>query len=87
MRRSTFSKSDILKVLREQIGGTSIKEVSRRHGISERTFYRWKARWGAVEVSEAEKVRMLVEENCRLRKLLAESKDSHSDPESGRRRT
>ena len=80
MRRSTFSESEILGALREQVEGRSIKEVSRRHGISVRTFYRWKARWGAVEEPPIEQIRLLVEENCRLKRLLAGSGNVPSNP-------
>jgi putative transposase len=72
MRRSRFSETDILRVLNEQGGSCSIDEVSRNNGISRRTFYRWRARWGNEEVPAVEQLRLLVAENRRLKDLLAQ---------------
>jgi putative transposase len=72
MRRSRFSETDILRVLNEHGGSCSIDEVSRNNGISQRTFYRWRARWGNEEVPAVEQLRLLVAENRRLRDLLAQ---------------
>jgi putative transposase len=60
-------------VLREQEAGMATAEVCRRHGISEQTFYRWKARYGGMAPSDAAKLKSLEEENRRLKKLLAEA--------------
>jgi putative transposase len=81
MRRSRFSESDILRILHEQKAGRSINELARKHGLSERTLYRWKARWGGVRVLATEELRQLVDENYRLRELLAEHKIVSSRPE------
>ena len=60
-------------ILREQEAGGVVKEIIRRHGISEQSFYRWKARYGGMEVSEARRLRELEAENAKLKRLLAEA--------------
>ena len=73
MRRSRFSDDQIIGILKEQEAGSKTADVCRRHGISEQTFYRWKAKYGGLEVSEAKRLKSLEEENTRLKKLLADA--------------
>jgi putative transposase len=73
MRKSRFSEDQIIGALREQEAGAATEEVCRRHGISTTTFYKWKARYGGLEVSEARRLKALEDENRRLKKLLAEA--------------
>ena len=73
MRKSRFSEAQMIGMLREQEAGATTEEVCRRHGISQQTFYRWKAKYGEMEVSDAQKLKALEDENRRLKKLLAES--------------
>ena len=73
MKRKRFSEEQIIGVLREADAGATAKEVCRRHGVSEQTFYRWKAKYGGLEVSEAKRLKQLDEENSKLKKLLAEA--------------
>jgi len=73
MMKSRFSEEQIIGVLREHDAGTATAEVCRRHGISEQTFYRWKAKYGGLEASDARKLKGLEDENRRLKKLLAEA--------------
>ena len=73
MRKSRFSEGQIIGVLREQEGGATTAEVCRRHGISEQTFYRWKKRYVGMGVAEVRRLKVLEDENRRLKKLLAES--------------
>jgi putative transposase len=73
MKASRFSEEQIIAVLREHEAGAKTGEVSRRHGISDATFYKWKAKYGGLEVSDAKRLKALEDENRRLKKLLAES--------------
>jgi putative transposase len=73
MKRSRFNEEQIIAILKEQEGGMPTAEVCRRHGISSATFYKWKSKFGGLEVSEARRLRSLEEENSRLKKLLAEA--------------
>jgi len=71
MKGSRFSEEQIIGVLREHEAGVRTEEVCRRHGISIATFYKWRSKYGALEVSEARRLKTLEDENRRLKKLLA----------------
>lgn len=73
MRKSRFTEEQIIAILAEQERGLTTAEVCRRHGISSPTFYKWKAKFGGLEVSDARKLKTLEDENRRLKKLLAEA--------------
>lgn len=73
MKGTRFSEEQIIGVLREQEAGVKTEEVCRRHGISSATFYKWKAKYGGLEVSDAKRLKALDDENRRLKKLLAEA--------------
>ncbi len=73
MRRSRFSEEQVIAILREQESGVSTTDVCRRHGISSATFYKWKARFGGMEVSEARRLKTLEDENERMKRLLADA--------------
>ena len=73
MKRSRFSEEQIIAILREQEAGAKTVEVCRKHGISDATFYKWKARYGGMEVSDARRLKALEDENAKLKKLLAEA--------------
>ena len=68
-----FTEEQIIGILREQEAGSTVKEITRRHGISEQSFYRWKAKYGGLEVSEARRLKALEAENAKLKRLLAEA--------------
>ena len=72
MRTSRFSTEQIIAVLREQEAGMKTAELCRKHGISEQTLYRWKAKYGGMEVSDARKLKALEDENQRLKRLVAD---------------
>ena len=73
MKRRRFSEEQIIGVLKEAEAGAKTQELCRKHGISEATFYNWKAKYGGMTVSEARRLRELEAENARLKKLLAEA--------------
>jgi putative transposase len=73
MRKSRFSEEKIIAVLAEQERGMGTAEVCRKHGVSTATFYKWKAKFGGMGVSEARKLKSLETENARLKRLLADA--------------
>ncbi len=73
MKRRRFTEEQIIGVLKEHDAGMKTSDLCRKHGISEATFYNWKAKFGGMEVSEAKRLRALEDENARLKKLLAET--------------
>ena len=73
MKKARFTEEQIIAILREHEAGAATTDVCRKHGISSATFYKWKAKYGGLEVSEAKRLRSLEDENRRLKKLLAET--------------
>src|ERR1700676_4458824 len=72
MKRARFSEEQIIGILRENEAGAKAGELARKHGVSEGTIYAWKAKFGGMSVSDAQRLRSLEEENGRLKRLLAE---------------
>jgi putative transposase len=73
MKRKRYTEEQIIAILKEHEAGASVPDLARRHGVAENTFYRWKSKFGGMEVSEAKRLRELEQENMRLKKLLAEA--------------
>lgn len=73
MKQSRFSEEQIIAILREQEAGAKTADVCRKHGISDATFYKWKAKYGGMDVSDAKKLKALEDENGKLKKLLADA--------------
>lgn len=72
MRRSRFTEAEIVGYLKEAEAGAKVSELCRRIGISETTFYRWRKRYGGLEVDQAKKLKAIEEENRRLKRLVAD---------------
>ena len=73
MKRSRFDEEQIIRILKEQEAGLGTADLCRKHGISEASFYNWKAKYGGLEISEAKRLKGLESENARLKKLLADA--------------
>ena len=72
MKGKRFTEEQIIAVLKESEAGAVTKELCRRHGITETTFYRWKAKYGGMDVSDAKKLKALEEENRKLKHIVAD---------------
>ena len=73
MKRKRYTEEQIIGFLKAHEQGAKLADLSREHGFSEQSFYRWKSKYGGMEVSEAKRLRELEAENARLKKLLAEA--------------
>ncbi len=74
MKRGRFGEEQIIAILREQEAGSSTADVCRKHGVSSATFYKWKATYGGMDVSQARKLKVQEDESARLKRLLADAK-------------
>ena len=73
MKRKRFTEEQIIAVLKESEGGAKNQDLCRKHGITEQTFYRWRSKYGGMQISEAKRLREVETENRKLKQLLAEA--------------
>ncbi|KPH80180.1 transposase [Bosea vaviloviae] len=73
MKRSRFSEEQIIAILKEQESGVSVADLCRKHGVSDASIYKWKAKFGGMDVSEARRLRTLEDENAKLKRMLADA--------------
>jgi len=73
MKRSRFTEEQIIGILREQEAGVPVANLCRKHGLSSPTFYKWKAKYGGLDVSEARRLKALEDENAKLKRMLADA--------------
>lgn len=73
MKKTRFSEEQIVGILKQAEAGVKVKDLCRKHGFSDATFYNWRSRYGGMEVSDVRKLRELETENAKLKKLLAEA--------------
>ncbi len=72
MKRRRFSEEQIIGILKEHQAGATAADLCRKHGVSDATFYKWRSKYGGMEVSDAKKLKALEAENAKLKKLLAD---------------
>jgi putative transposase len=72
MKRKRYTEEQIIRILKEAEGGMPVDELTRKHGVAPGTFYRWKAKYGGMDVSEAKRLKSLEEENRRLKRIVAD---------------
>ena len=72
MRKSRFSDEQIVRILQKGESGTPIRELCKEYNISEQTFYRWRSKYGGMDVAELQRLKALESENARLKRLLAD---------------
>jgi putative transposase len=73
MKRSRFTEEQIIGILKEHEAGVSVSDLCRKHGVSDASIYKWKAKFGGMDVSEAKRLRALEDENGKLKRMLADA--------------
>ena len=87
MKRSRVTEDQIIGILKEHEAGISVADLCRKHGVSDATVYKWKAKYGGMDVSEAKRLKGLEDENARLKRLLADAmRDNAALPTHGKKR-
>jgi putative transposase len=72
MRKTTFTEHQIISILKQQVTGIKVADLCREHGISDATFYNWKAKYGGMDASQLKRLKELEEENARLKRMYAD---------------
>jgi putative transposase len=78
MKKSRFSETQIVAILKEADAGLGVKDVCRKHGISQATYYKWKSKYGGMEASDLKRVKELEAENTRLKRMYADLALEHT---------
>ncbi len=73
MKRSRFSEEQIIAILKEQEAGVPVSELCRKHGVNDASIYKWKAKYGDMDISEAKRLKALEDENAKLKRMLADA--------------
>jgi putative transposase len=73
MKRSRFCEEQIISILKEHEAGVAVSDLCRKHGVSDASIYKWKAKFGGMDVSEAKRLRALEDENAKLKRMLADA--------------
>jgi putative transposase len=73
MRRTRFTEEQIIRILKEHEAGIPVADLCRKHGVSDGSIYKWKAKFGGMDVSEAKRLRQLEDENAKLKRMLADA--------------